>query len=225
MLTKYGTDNIIVMLSVGVILLVIGYFTGNKYLTPILMSLGGLLIIFTFIFFRDPERSIPAEASDERVLLSPADGKVVEIVKEFEKHYLKDSTKRISIFLSPIDVHVNRSPVSGVVDFLKYKKGEFLPAYVPKSSELNEQSKIGVKNKYGKVFFKQITGMLARRIVYDIKVGDTLKSGERFGMMKFSSRMDIAIPIDSEVLINSGDRVVAGETIMAKLPDNETQSN
>ncbi|MDC1068537.1 phosphatidylserine decarboxylase [Candidatus Kapabacteria bacterium] len=218
MLTKYGTDNIIVMLLVGAILVALPYFITNRIVGAISIALGVLLIVFTFVFFRDPDRIIPDIAKeDQSVLLSPADGKVVEIVNEIENEYIKDSVTRVSIFLSPLNVHVNRSPASGVVKFLKYKKGEFLPAYVPKSSELNEQSKIGVENEYGKVFFKQITGMVARRIVYDIKEGDTLNSGDKFGMMKFSSRMDVSFSPNTKLDIKVGDKVVGGETVIGKL--------
>lgn len=217
MLTKYGTNNIIFMLAVGVILIILSFYLKNQYIKYPSVVLGSVLVIFTFIFFRDPDRSKPTEANDESYIISPADGVVTEIVEENEPHFLKSESIRLSIFLSPIDVHVNRSPASGTVDFLEYKKGQFKAAYVPKASELNEQSRIGVSNQYGKVFFKQITGMLARRIVYDCKVGDTLESGEKFGMMKFSSRMDIAIDTASEILIEKGQRVVAGETIIARL--------
>lgn len=220
MLTKYGVDNIIVMLLTGLLLIVIPYFTSNiKVLNWVLISLGAILIIFTFVFFRDPDRTIPEKVLlDESYIIAPADGKVVNIEDEFEKYYLKADSKRISIFLSPIDVHVNRTPSKGVVDFYEYFEGDYLVAYHPKSSELNEHSRIGVLNKYGKVYFKQIVGVLARRIVCDIKVGDKLEAGDKIGMMKFGSRMDIAISPESEIYVKVGDRVVAGETIIARLP-------
>jgi phosphatidylserine decarboxylase len=223
MLTKYGVDNIIVMLLTGLLLIVIPYFTSNmKVLNWVLISLGIFLIVFTFVFFRDPDRTIPEKVlQDESYIIAPADGKVVNIEDEFEKYYLKADSKRISIFLSPIDVHVNRTPAKGVVDFYEYFEGDYLVAYHPKSSELNEHSRIGVLNKYGKVYFKQIVGVLARRIVCDIKVGDKLEAGDKIGMMKFGSRMDIAISPESEIYVKVGDRVVAGETIIARLPKKE----
>lgn len=217
MLTKYGTNNIIIMLIIGALITTIPAISNIKLLNLFSVILGSLLIIFTFVFFRDPDRKIPKDAENPAFILSPADGKVVEIVEEIENEFLKDSIKRISIFLSPLDVHVNRNPANGVVKFLEYQKGRFYPAYVPKSSELNEQSKIGIENEIGKVFYKQITGTLARRIVYDIKIDDTLKAGDKFGMMKFSSRMDISIALNSEIFVNEGDLVIAGETIIAKL--------
>lgn len=218
MLTRYGTSNIIILLITGVLLIVTSYFIDNKWFSLFIMILGYLLLFFTLWFFRDPNRTIPQKAiADESILISPADGKIVAIENEFEKHYLKTDSVRISIFLSPLDVHVNRSPVSGEVKFYEYFQGDYLVAFHPKSSELNEHSRIGVENNYGKVFFKQIVGFLARRIVCELNVGDKISSGEKFGMMKFGSRMDVAIATNSEILVNLGDKVVAGETIIAKL--------
>jgi len=218
MLTKYGLDNILVMLTIGIGLIVLSFFFQVIFLKYIFILLGLLLILFTFIFFRDPDRIIPIESQNNpRIILSPADGKVTEIIEIYENDYIKEYTKRISIFLSPLDVHVNRSPVSGIVEYLDYIPGKFLAAYNHKASEQNEQSKIGVKNDYGKVLFKQIVGVLARRIVTDLIIGQEIKAGDKIGMMKFGSRMDISLPINTEITIKVGDRVVAGETIIAKL--------
>ncbi len=190
----------------------------NKFLTFSFVGLGLLFALFTLWFFRDPDRTIPPEAiADESIVISPADGKIVQMEVEDEIHYIKGASKRVSIFLSPIDVHVNRTPVSGVVEFYEYVPGDYLVAYHPKASEKNEHSRIGVKNKYGKVFYKQIVGLVARRIVCELKVGDTIQVGDKIGMMKFGSRMDIAMEPDAEILVKIGDRVVAGETIIAKL--------
>ena len=123
----------------------------------------------------------------------------------------------ISIFLSPLDVHVNRSPVSGIVEYFKYNAGKYLVAYHEKSSEKNEQTHIGVKTEKGKVFFKQIVGIVARRLVWDIEVGDELVVGERFGLMKFGSRMDVMLPIGSDVYVEIGQTMVAGLTILGRL--------
>ena len=206
------------MLGIAAVLLVSGYFVENKFLTFAFVGLGLLFALFTLWFFRDPDRTIPPEAiADESIVISPADGKIVQMEVEYESHYLKGESKRISIFLSPIDVHVNRTPVSGVVEFYEYIPGDYLVAYHPKASEKNEHSRIGVKNKYGKVFYKQIVGLVARRIVCELKVGDTIQVGDKIGMMKFGSRMDIAMEPDAEILVKIGDKVVAGETIIAKL--------
>ena len=219
MLTKYGTDNIIIMLIASGLLIGIAIYINAVWIKYPVYVLGIILAFFTLWFFRDPNRIIPQKVKeDESCLIAPSDGKVVAIVDEFEKHYRNTDSKRISIFLSPIDVHVNRSPVQGVVEFYDYVPGQYLVAYHPKSSELNEHSRIGVKNKFGKVFFKQIVGVLARRIVCELKERDTVYAGEKFGMMKFGSRMDIAIDPNSEIFINEGDVVVGGETIIARLP-------
>ncbi|MFC2130007.1 phosphatidylserine decarboxylase [Bacteroidota bacterium] len=219
MLTKYGTNNIIVMIGLGIVMIIIGYFLNRWWISLLIVLTGFLLILFTFLFFRDPERKIPADAiNDESIIISPADGRIVEIVEENEDIYLKGKCKRISIFLSPLDVHVNRSPASGVVEYFKYHPGDYFVAYHPKSSAKNEQTHIGIKNSYGKIFFKQIVGILARRLVWDIKEGDTLEVGQRFGMMKFGSRMDVSVHPNSEIFVKKGDRVTAAITKLAKLP-------
>ncbi|PKL81266.1 MAG: phosphatidylserine decarboxylase family protein [Ignavibacteriae bacterium HGW-Ignavibacteriae-4] len=206
------------MLGIAAVLLVSGYFVENKILTFSFVGLGLLFALFTLWFFRDPDRTIPTEAiADASLVISPADGKIVQMEVENERHYIKGESKRVSIFLSPIDVHVNRTPVSGVVEFYEYVPGDYLVAYHPKSSEKNEHSRIGVKTEYGKVFYKQIVGLVARRIVCELKVGDKIQVGDKIGMMKFGSRMDIAMETDAEILVKIGDRVVAGETIIAKL--------
>lgn len=218
MLTRYGTDNIVIMLAIGVALVFSLWYLPKYWLSIPIALLGLLLIIFTFWFFRDPDRTVPREAiEDSTILISPADGKIVEIVEEPEKYYMKENVRRISIFLSPLDVHVNRSPVSGKVEFYAYNPGKYLVAYHPKSSELNEQSRIGVMTAHGKVFFKQIVGIVARRLVCELKVGDSVQVGEKFGMMKFGSRMDVMVPLDAEINVKIGDRVVAGETKIARL--------
>jgi len=218
MLTKYGTNNIIIMIGAGIILIVIGLFINKLWLSLIFEILGILLILFTLWFFRDPDRKIPDYAiKDKSIVLSPADGKVVEIVEEFESVYLKEKCIRISIFLSPLDVHVNRSPISGKIEYFKYNPGDYLVAYHPKSSLANEQTHIGIANEYGKVFFKQIVGILARRLVWDIKEGDSLTVGQRFGMMKFGSRMDVSVRTNSEIKVKVGEKVVAGITQLAQI--------
>jgi phosphatidylserine decarboxylase len=218
MLTKYGTDNIIVMLAVGAILVFIGWYIPKSLYTYILIIPGIILIIFTFIFFRDPERNLPkGTVENPGYIISPADGKVLEVIDVHEERFMKADCRRISIFLSPLDVHVNRIPFSGVVKFFYYHKGDYLVAYHPKSSEKNEQTYIGVESEFGKILFKQIVGVLARRLVWDIKEGDTVRVGERFGMMKFGSRMDIFVLPGTEIFVKPGDRVVAGETIVGKM--------
>ena len=218
LITKYGLDNFFIIIGISLLLIALGVFLPKSWINYLPLALGIILFIFAFVFFRDPDRIVPEKAkSDDSYIIAPADGKVVAIVEEVEKDYLQNLSVRISIFLSPLDVHVNRSPVSGIVEYYKYFPGDYLVAYHPKSSELNEHSKIGVITSHGKVAFKQIVGILARRLVCEIKVGDTLNIGQRFGMMKFGSRMDIFLPVGTELSVKVGETVVAGETIIAKM--------
>lgn len=207
------------MLILGFVVLALSFYWNNIYISIPLKIISIGFILFTLWFFRDPDRTVPKEANEDQYVISPADGVLMEIEEEIEPHYINGKCKRISIFLSPLDVHVNRSPVNGIVELSEYHPGEFLAAYKPKSSELNEHTRIGVKNSAGKVFFKQIVGIAARRIVNELKPGDTVKSGDKFGMMKFGSRMDLSFPPETELLIEKGQRVVAGETILAKIID------
>jgi phosphatidylserine decarboxylase len=218
MLTKYGYDNAIPMLIIGFSLILLSGFVLQNAWSWISAILGIIIILFTLWFFRDPQRIIPSSAiSDPSIIIAPADGKIVEIIEMEEKEFFKGKARQISIFLSPLDVHVNRSPVSGTVDFYRYMQGDYMVAWHPKASELNEQSRIGVQNEFGKVFFKQITGVLARRIVCTVKQGDVLETGEQIGMMKFGSRMDIILPLDAEILVHKDERTRGGETIIARL--------
>ncbi len=218
MFTKYGTSNIIVMLTVAFLLIVVAIIVHPLWIRIICFSTSLLLTLFTFLFFRDPDRNIPAEAlADPSMILAPADGRVVAIVETEENTFIKGKATQISIFLSPLDVHVNRSPASGIIKYFKYLPGDYIVAYHPKSSIKNEQTHIGLENNAGKVFFKQIVGILARRLVWDIKEGDTISAGQKFGMMKFGSRMDVFVPQESTVFLKKGQRVIAGETIMARL--------
>ena len=218
MFTKYGTDNLIVMIIVSAVLLILSFIFSKSWVAYPLATAGILLAAFAMWFFRDPDRKIPEKAiKDESYILAPADGKVVEIKKIHENKYLNADAIQISIFLSPLDVHVNRSPVTGKVEMYKYIPGDYLVAYHPKSSELNEHSLIGVETKYGKVLFKQIVGIVARRLVCELKEGDSIHSGEKFGMMKFGSRMDVIVDPKTEIFVKLNDKVVGGETIIGRL--------
>jgi phosphatidylserine decarboxylase len=201
--------------AITLVFIVIGLFMPVGWGWPFFV-LAALVIGFTLYFFRDPARLPPDEASEGNLLLAPADGKVVVVAPvEYEPLYLKGAATQISIFLSPLNVHVNRSPVDGVVEYENYVPGEYLVAWHPKASEKNERSELGVRHPSGtKVLFKQIAGAVARRIVYYPKVGDQLKAGERFGIVKFGSRMDVLIPPHVQVDVKIGDRVSAGLTVM-----------
>ncbi len=176
-------------------------------------ALGLLAFGFTVWFFRDPARTPPADTSD--LLVAPADGTVVEIVNETEALYLNGPSQRVSIFLSPLNVHVNRIPADGVIEYERYVPGEYLVAWHPKASEKNERSEVGVRHPSGaRVLFKQIAGAVARRIVYDAPIGAAVAAGERYGIVKFGSRMDISVPPHVALDVRIGQKTVAGETIL-----------
>lgn len=196
------------------VLVAIGYYFGG--ITLIVTSvLAFFMLAFTLYFFRDPDRTTP---TGDHLFIAPADGKVIEIKKIHEPKYLKSEATQVSIFLSPLDVHVNRIPLSGTIEYAEYIPGEYLVAWHEKASELNERSEFGVRNSSGaRMFFRQITGYVARRIVFHIKKGDNVVAGDRFGMMKFGSRMDLVFTDEIALNVKAGDVVVAGETIMGEV--------
>jgi len=184
----------------------LGWLAGPLWALP-----ACLLALFFLWFFRDPERAIPDSAG---ALVSPGDGKVTEVASVVMNGV---PFTRISIFLSVFDVHVNRSPVAGVIREVRYQKGKFLNAMNPASAEHNEQNAVTVEGDGHVVVFKQIAGLLARRIVFNKKVGDTVKRGERVGLIKFGSRVDVLLDASATVQIKVGDRVKGGSSVLAQL--------
>ena len=182
----------------------IAWLAGPLWAVPVL-----LLVVFFLWFFRDPNRLIPGEAG---ALVSPADGKITDV----SPLILNGSTRlRISIFLNVFDVHVNRSPVSGVIRSVEYHKGKFLNAMNAASAELNEQNVVTVEGEGQVVVFKQIAGLLARRIVFDKNVGDRVERGERVGLIKFGSRVDVLLDPTAALKVKVGDRVKGGSSVLA----------
>jgi phosphatidylserine decarboxylase len=179
---------------------------------PVFAAIPVLVAVFFLWFFRDPERTIPAGAG---LIVSPADGKVTDISPTRLKG---QPCTRISIFLNVFDVHVNRSPVSGVIREVVYRRGQFGNAMSAASAEANEQNTVTVEGDGMTVVFKQIAGLLARRIVFTKKVGDTVFRGERVGLIKFGSRTDVIFPTPSEIKVAVGDRVKGGASILAMVP-------
>ena len=216
-LTRYGYDVIVISLAVAAVMIVAGVMVDLLVVKVVLLALGILFTAFTLYFFRDPERVIPG--GSDGIVISPADGKVVVVADVDDTEYFKGPAKQISIFLSPLNVHVNRNPISGTVDYYRYVKGEYLVAFHDKASELNERTHVGIRNDRMKMVVKQIAGAVARRIVCDLKVGDTVRAGDRFGMIKFGSRTDLIVPREMVVEVKLGDRVVGGETIICRLPN------
>ncbi len=187
------------------------------------MPVGGWFFLaltgFVAYFFRDPERSSPTEPG---LLLAPADGKIVA-VSPLQNDLAQPSGTLVSIFLSVLDVHINRAPVSGTVVDVHYRPGKFLPAFRPDASALNEQNSVTLQAGGTRVIIKQIAGILARRIVCRVKAGDTLRSGERFGLIRFGSRVDILIPPEFAVCARPGQRVRGGESVLASSLSQSTQ--
>jgi len=174
-----------------------------------------VLGLFTVFFFRDPERLVPTGSS---LVISPADGKVVKVAVAPEGNPLGAGALQVSIFLSIFDVHVNRAPIAGVVERVDYHKGEFLPAFDDKASLRNEQNSVVLKAGETRVAFKQIAGLIARRIVFRKRPGDVVAAGERVGLIKFGSRVDVLLPEKTRLTVRLGDRVRGGSSVLAELP-------
>lgn len=211
MFTKYGYGTMGVVFFVVFILIVISIFSSSNYVRVPLILLVIFLTVFTLNFFRDPERKVPEKSN---IVVSPADGRVLFVKEVIDDKFLNSKAKMVSIFMSPLNVHVNRIPISGKVDYVKYIEGEYIAAFEDKASERNERNEIGITSPAGKVLFTQIAGFVARRIVSDLKVGDSVNIGNRFGMIKFGSRVDIIVPEQWQVKVKKDDNVTAGETIL-----------
>ena len=196
-------------MAIAVAVSVLALASGPWWIALPLVVLTGLVVSF----FRDPERVVPV---GERLLTAPADGKVVAIIDSIrEERFLQRSCRRVSIFMSPLNVHVNRIPVDGVVLQVKHSPGQFHAAFLDKASEFNEQNAVVVEDDRGeRILFVQIAGQMARRIVCKITAGDRVRRGDRYGMIMFGSRLDLYVPEVVKLHVEVGDRVTAGETIM-----------
>lgn len=194
----------------------LSYFTIETYWIKFMILVLSILIFFLILqFFRNPGR--PTQHNDQHVV-SPVDGKVVVIEEVFEKEYFKDQRLQVSIFMSPINVHVTRHPIGGVVKFSKYHPGKFLVAWHPKSSEENERTTVVVENKYaGEVLYRQIAGALAKRIVNYARVGDEVLQGSDSGFIKFGSRVDVFLPIGTKLNVKLNEKVRGGTSVIAKI--------
>ena len=182
------------------------------------VAVGVSLVIYLLIlqFFRNPVFTV---AKNEKQVLAPADGKVVVIEETDEPEYLKRRCRQVSIFMSPVNVHVNRMPAGGQISYFKYHPGKYLVAWHPKSSTENERTTVAVKMSTGtEILFRQIAGALARRIKWYVKEGDKLEQGDEFGFIKFGSRVDVFLPLDAKVTVAVGDVTKGGRTVIAELP-------
>jgi phosphatidylserine decarboxylase len=199
---------------------IFGYFTyrliDNYPIIFWLLNITCFLLWFWIIwFFRLPARIF---VHGESKIVAPADGKVVVIEETFEPEYFKDKRLQVSIFMSPLNVHVNRNPISGIVKYMKYHPGKYLVAWHPKSSTENERTSLVIGNDRMELLMRQIAGALARRICFYVKEGDEVKQNEEFGFIRFGSRVDVFFPLGTQVDVKIGDIVQGGITVLAHLP-------
>ena len=188
------------------------YLAPGTWYTATIEVLSLIFFVLIVQFFRNPSRTTP---NDDNAIIAPADGKVVVIEEVEESEYIKGKCRQISIFMSPVNVHVNRYPVSGEVLYEKYHPGKYLVAWHPKSSTENERTTVVVAHKNGNILFRQIAGALAKRIVNYAKVGHKATAGAEFGFIKFGSRIDIYLPLEAKVTVNLNQKTTGGETIIA----------
>ena len=184
------------------------------WLWPWLVILPGILFLFISYFFRNPERDIP---TDELMLVSPADGTVMDVERVFEDQFLNGESIRVRIFLSLFNVHVNRSPMAGEVVFRAYRRGQMIPAFRSHASELNEKNYVGIQNKHLQILVTQVTGFIARRIVCWVNKGDNVVKGERYGLIKFGSCSEIFVPTNVEIMVSPGDKVRGGVSVIGRV--------
>jgi phosphatidylserine decarboxylase len=199
------------------ILALLGLLTAASWFIATWLALFFVvLILYTFFFFRDPERIVPA---DPKAVVAAADGTVRDVTEVEEKEVLKMKTRRVGIFLSIFDVHTNRAPIDGRVIYRQHRIGLCLDARHADCSEKNESMTWAFESPRATIVVRQLTGAIARRIVGWAQVGDELKKGERFGMIRFGSRTEVYLPLNANVLVKVGDHVAGGATIIARLPD------
>ena len=215
MFHKEGHTIILIFLfAVIADILLLEYILDDGLIKIIIQSASIVILLLILQFFRNPVRNT---IINEKHIISPVDGKVVNIEKVYEKEYFKDERLQVSIFMSPFNVHVTRYPISGKVNFSKYHPGEYLVAWHPKSSEKNERTTIVLENKVvGEILYRQIAGALARRIVNYAEVGENVTQGKDAGFIKFGSRVDLFLPVDSVLNIEINQHVRGGEDIISK---------
>ncbi|MBN1558693.1 phosphatidylserine decarboxylase family protein [candidate division KSB1 bacterium] len=204
-----------IILGLGTFCVLVGWFGLHSQTIYLLVvaSIAALLLLFVLYFFRDPRRTPPNMV---RGVVSPADGQVIAIDQVHEKEFIEGKATRIAIFMSLFNVHVNYVPFKGRVDYIRYNHGAFLRANLPEASTQNAHILTGLETLYGKIAFKQATGMVARRIVNHLKLDAKVETGDKFGMIKFGSRMEVYLTTSAEIKVKVGDRVRACESIIAE---------
>ena len=215
-MSREGYGIIFVLFLFVILFGFIGIFN-NNILMRLLAVITLTLFIFTIYFFREPTR-IPPKGPN--VIVAPSDGVVLEIAKIEEHEFIQGPATRISIFLSLMDVHVNYVPISGTVEFVKYERGKYFRANTDEASEENAHTKIGLETAFGKIVFKQSVGMVARRIVCHLRYGDKVTTGQKFGVIKFGSRLEVFLPPWATIKTSVGDRLKGAETIIGVANEN-----
>ncbi|HJZ41126.1 MAG TPA: phosphatidylserine decarboxylase family protein [Bacteroidales bacterium] len=215
---KIHREGIVIILFVLLLItslnLVIYWFVNSTFIQSLLIIVSTVFFLLVVWFFRSPVRNVIPE---ETVILCPADGKVVVIEEVIEKEYFKDKRIQVSVFMSPLNVHVNRYPISGTVSYYKYHPGKYLVAWHPKSSELNERSTVLIRDDQGReILTRQIAGAVARRIVTYAVEGEQVIQGGELGFIKFGSRVDLFLPPDTKILVKVGDKVSGNRTVIGK---------
>jgi len=214
---------VLMIILVGINIAVYLYSGGEGIALTLSVIVSVIIFMMILQFFRHPSR--PVSDNDIHVL-APADGKVVVIENTRETEYFNDERIQISIFMSPVNVHVNRMPVRGVVEYFKYHAGKYLVAWHPKSSTENERTTMVVRTTNGKkLLIRQIAGAVARRIKWYVKEGSQLRQGEEFGFIKFGSRVDVFLPQNAQIKVDVGSKTKGGVTVLADLPREETPAN
>ncbi|MGD8307301.1 MAG: phosphatidylserine decarboxylase family protein [Ignavibacteria bacterium] len=216
MFTKYGYTTIGVTAIISFLLIVAGLYVSHNIAKYSFYLIAIFLLTFTLYFFRDPDRTVPGK---DNIIVSPADGRVLFVKQIVDEKFIGGNATQISIFMSPLNVHVNRIPISGKVVYLKYYEGRYVAAFEDEASDTNERSVTGIINPNGKILFTQVAGFIARRIINELNIDDTVTIGERFGMIKFGSRVDVLAPLNWIPRVNKDENVTAGETILFELAD------
>jgi len=213
---KEGWGSIILVIAVLFVLniVVLLVFPGFALYQAAIVAFSLILIMFVVSFFRNPAREITPQ---DNTILSPADGKVVAIEEVYEDEFFNQKRTLVSIFMSPANIHVNRTPINGAIKYVKYHPGKYLVAWHPKSSTENERTSVVIENQYLNVMMRQIAGAVARRIVYYVKEGEQVKQGEEMGFIKFGSRVDVYLPLGTEVDVEINQKVQGGITIIAHI--------
>jgi phosphatidylserine decarboxylase len=203
---------LVTTLLLGFLNLVVHWLAGDGLLFQLLMLVSIVLYVLVVQFFRNPQRYTPV---DPNTIIAPADGKVVVIEEVDEPEYFKDKRKQVSIFMSPLNVHVNRNPIGGQIAYVRYYPGKYLVAWHPKSSTENERTTVVIDQGGRKVLFRQIAGALARRIIYYVKEGQQVQQGQEMGFIRFGSRIDLFLPLDAKISVKLGEKTTGGETVIA----------